>query len=107
MNRYWLSFDLGIDGDYDSLYRWLDGIGAVECGDGFCSFLLATPNFDPPTAVLAIMRENHVNLRKRDRIYLIWRKPEGGVKGKFITGLRRRAPWSGYAVGPEGEESEG
>jgi hypothetical protein len=38
--RFWLSYDLGIDGDYDGLYGWLDRIKAIECGDGLASFAL-------------------------------------------------------------------
>ena len=30
----WLSFDLGVKGDYESLYAWLDNHEAIECGDG-------------------------------------------------------------------------
>jgi hypothetical protein len=38
MTRYWLSFDLGLQGDYDSLYAWLDKQGAQECGDSVATF---------------------------------------------------------------------
>ncbi len=31
----WLSYDLGIQGDYPSLYEWLDKHQAKECGDNF------------------------------------------------------------------------
>ena len=29
----WLSYDLGVDGDYENLYAWLDHKEAKECGD--------------------------------------------------------------------------
>lgn len=29
----WISYDLGVRGDYESLYSWLDAHGAKECGD--------------------------------------------------------------------------
>jgi hypothetical protein len=29
----WLSYDLGIRGDYKGLYEWLDNHEAKECGD--------------------------------------------------------------------------
>jgi hypothetical protein len=38
MTRYWLSFDLGLQGDYDNLYAWLDKQGAQECGDSVATF---------------------------------------------------------------------
>ena len=28
----WISYDLGVNGDYESLYSWLDIQGAKECG---------------------------------------------------------------------------
>ncbi len=31
----WLSFDLGVRGDYKGLYHWLDQHDAKECGDSF------------------------------------------------------------------------
>lgn len=34
----WISYDLGIGGDYDGLYRWLANHKAVECGDGLAFF---------------------------------------------------------------------
>ena len=36
--RYWLSFDLGLRGNYDSLYEWLDRQEAQECGDSIATF---------------------------------------------------------------------
>ena len=34
----WLSYDLGIRGDYESLYAWLDQHNAKECGDSLAFF---------------------------------------------------------------------
>ncbi|MBK8883947.1 MAG: hypothetical protein IPN67_16675 [Bacteroidales bacterium] len=34
----WISYDLGIKGDYPGLYRWLDSQKAKECGNS-CAFL--------------------------------------------------------------------
>jgi hypothetical protein len=36
----WLSFDLGVRGDYEGLYEFLDTHGAKECGDslGFMNY---------------------------------------------------------------------
>lgn len=102
---FWLTYDLGIDGDYDSLFTWLDELGAVECGDGACSFKLEVGSKEPPAAVTTALRKNKVKLRPKDRIYLIWRSETGSVKGRFIAGNRRRAPWAGYAV-ESSEETE-
>ncbi len=95
-NVFWLTYDLGIDGDFDGLYAWLDEIGAKECGDSACYFEFDPGRVDPPKAILAAVRK-HAKLRSRDRIYLIWLK-DGKTTGRFIAGSRRRAPWAGYAV---------
>ena len=41
--RIWLSFDLGIKGDYESLYKWLDARKARECGDSVAYFTFEYP----------------------------------------------------------------
>jgi hypothetical protein len=41
--RIWLSFDLGIKGDYQSLYKWLDARKARECGDSVAYFTFEYP----------------------------------------------------------------
>ena len=33
INTVWISYDLGIRGDYEGLYAWLDSHRAKECGD--------------------------------------------------------------------------
>ena len=96
--QFWLSYDLGIDGDYDNLYKWLDEIGARECGDGLCSFKLDVSDEEPAGAVLRAIKNRKVKLRSKDRLYLIWRTREKLVSGKFIHGSRRNGPWTGYAV---------
>ncbi len=98
VKQFWLSYDLGIDGDYDNLYRWLDEIGARECGDGLCSFKLDVGNLEASEAVLQTIKKRKVKLRNKDRLYLIWRKPNTFVTGKFIYGQRKNGPWTGYAV---------
>ena len=37
--RYWISYDLGLRGNYDQLYAWLDQNNARECGDSVATFL--------------------------------------------------------------------
>jgi hypothetical protein len=103
--RFWLTYDLGIDGDYDGLYALLDELEAVECGDSACSFELDPRKKEPPAAVLAEVRR-HAKLRTKDRIYLLWRKNDGSITGRFIAGKRRRSPWAGYAVESSGESED-
>jgi len=100
----WISFDLGVKGDYEGLYSWLDTCGAKECGTG-----TAALHFEWRSDFLAELKEDlggNVELSKHDRVYVIWR--EGAkMKGRFIFGQRKAAPWSGYGVQqPQGDEEE-
>jgi hypothetical protein len=106
-NRVWISFDLGVDGDYEGIYRWLDRRGAVECGDSCASLL-----WDQQAGVVeqAVKRDlkRSVKLRNRDRVYIIFQDHQGKYKGKFIFGGRKKsAPWAGYAMSGESAVDEG
>jgi hypothetical protein len=92
----WLSYDLGVKGDYESLYSWLDNHGAKECGDG-----VAVLNYEfksDPTEDLKRDLEKSVDFAKRDRIYvvLLEERKERKIKGRFLIGSRKAAPWAGY-----------
>ncbi len=92
----WLSYDLGIRGDYDGLYTWLDGLGAQECGDS-----LALVRYEHDGDILEELRddlEEELTLTKRTRIYVVYTDPASKrAKGRFLFGGRRSAPWSGFA----------
>jgi hypothetical protein len=88
---YWLSYDLGIRGNYNELYNWLDAQDASECGESVATFRSSlTPD--------EIKNELEHVVGKDARIYLIWRTEQGATKGRFIFGRRKRKPpWFGYA----------
>jgi hypothetical protein len=90
----WISYDLGIKGDYENLYYWLDSHKARECGD---SFAYVSYNYKEDI-VKEIQEElkSKVTIREKDRIYLIFPKKDKWV-GRFIFGGRKVAPWEGYA----------
>ncbi|MGO9257700.1 MAG: hypothetical protein ACLQU1_15515 [Bryobacteraceae bacterium] len=98
----WVSFDLGIRGDYEGLYAWLDSHKAIECGDS-----LACLWYEHPGDLVQDMTRDlnaSVNLdAKRSRIYVV-RLVEDKMKGSFIFGRRRTAPWAGFAA--TGEQVE-
>lgn len=93
--RYWLSFDLGLKGNYEQLYEWLDTMKANECGDFMATFLTDKTS-------VAIKDELIRILDDKARIYLI----EYNKGGRFTIGLRKRAPWAGYAPGTQTSEIE-
>jgi hypothetical protein len=103
----WFSFDLGVQGDYEGLYAWLDGNEAIECGDSlaFLNYRYSGPLLDSLTSDL----RKSVSITNRTRIYVIYRDRDSKkMKGTFILGGRRAAPWSGFAVAagtPASEEA--
>lgn len=102
-NKYWLSYDLGFGGDYEGLYNWLDKIGAIECGDNL-AFINAEYKGDPLKAIRKEIGQ-FVKLDEKSRFYIIYKDTHSGeVKGKFLIGRRKRAPWWGYS--PAGIENQ-
>ncbi len=97
--RVWLSYDLGVGGDYEGLYTFLDTLGAKECGDSLAFFEYEYKS-DLGRELKDEIREK-VNLNKNDRVYIIatYYTQEGNKKflAKFLYGKRKRPPWQGYA----------
>lgn len=103
----WISFDLGIRGDYEGMYAWLDDHGAKECGDG-----VACLRFDHDDscsgsfeASLKAELQERVELDKRSRIYVV-RKSGPKVKGRFLFGKRKGSPWYGFGSHDEQDEDD-
>jgi hypothetical protein len=92
----WISYDLGVRGEYEGLYAWLDAHDARECGDS-----LAVLTYHHDGTLLDKLKadlKRHVTTDKRTRIYVIYRdQATGKNKGRFILGGRRAAIWTGYA----------
>ena len=97
---FWLSYDLGLKGDYHGMYEWLDTYEARESGDSMAVFkYVCNKNF-----ILEITKDlkKDVDFNNGDRVYLIWLDDKDKrVKGRFIIGKRKRAPWEGYALGED------
>lgn len=101
----WLSFDLGVRGDYENLYGWLDSHAAKECGDSVAVFRYAWK--EDLARELEAELSKAVKFDKRTRVYLIYRdrKMEKN-RGKFIVGGRRASAWEGYRQEPSGDIDE-
>jgi len=93
----WLSFDLGVKGDYEGIYAWLARLGAKECGENLAYFLYE--HSGDLRQEIAQDLEASLDLDPlKSRIYLIWKNTKGKVIGTFIFGRRRIPPWAGYAA---------
>lgn len=118
--RYWISYDLGLRGNYDQLYAWLDKHSARECGDSVATFLSKKTRAEIVKDLAAVLNLSGAQratgaqraaallygetpIGQSPRIYIITMK-EGG---KFVFGRRKPAPWTGYAqVLDSGEERD-
>lgn len=92
----WLSFDLGIQGDYEGLYEWLGTWGAEECGDSLAFFHYPYKT-DLVRELTKDIKED-VRLTGRARLYLIYKDEASQLKGRFLVGGRRRPAWAEYAL---------
>lgn len=104
----WLSYDLGLKGDYTGLYTWLDGLGAKECGDSVAFFLVKEYKGVAIKETLKQEIPKHVKLNPTDRIYIVYKDYDSGQAiGSYIFGGRKRSPWDGYATGKANEDDSG
>jgi len=99
----WLSYDLGVMGDYPGLYKWLDNKNAVECGKSVAFFNESVPDSTSDEQFLQILEKDikdNVQVKPGNRFYIVWqRKGENGkrvMRGSFIMGKRMASPWEGY-----------
>ena len=97
----WISYDLGIGGDYESLYAWLDNNHAIECGDGLACLKISITKDDDDELINRVKQEifDNVKIDNKSRIYIIRRVADNSytkVSGKFIYGKRKGNPWDGY-----------
>lgn len=109
VRNIWISYDLGIQGDYNHMYAWLDNHQAIECGDSMAFIELKIPHEMNDEEFVEYLRtdlEKSISFKPGDRVYLIRRLMKQKIaNGKFIIGKRKANPWEGYGDG-NGDESE-
>lgn len=101
-----MSYDLGVQGDYPHLYEWLDDLGAVECGNSVAYFKFECSSLENLIDELKINLIGKVSLKPQNRIYVVFRKDEATLAGRFIFGKRKANPWEGYSKNGETAEDE-
>lgn len=109
----WLSYDLGLKGNYSALFTFLDNNEAIDCGNGLAYFKYDNKNLLKSEEVIEKLKKELKELispSTNDRIYVIWRDDDkllAGVKGKFLFGNRKTPAWNGYSTrGGNFEEEE-
>lgn len=103
---YWLSYDLGVGGDYQHLYQWLDDKEAKPCGDSVAFFYYQYKTTDPDKELLDDISKT-VKLEPGNILYVVRKKEDAeNYYGSFIYGKRRSAPWVGYGTKPNDSEDK-
>lgn len=109
----WLSYDLGVGGDYRNLYAWLDDHGAINCGTNVAFVKLNLDNgVSDEELKKAIVNDisKHVKLQPGNKLYVVRSfssDDEMGTKGSFVYGKRSANPWEGYGTSTLITEEEG
>ena len=103
-NTLWITFDLGVGGDYKGLYSWLDAHDAEECGES-----VAVLTYQCEGSIPDKLREDlkkSISIDRQTSIYVIYREPATSEnKGIFLFGGRKASVWTGYS-GSEREADE-
>ena len=97
----WMSYDLGVSGDYEGLYAWLDDHNAKECGNSVAWFSFSHEGDTMESLIESLKAEieSVVSLNRRSRIYVIYVDVDDDkTRGRFIIGGRKSAPWDGFGM---------
>ncbi|GAA0734277.1 hypothetical protein GCM10009430_49260 [Aquimarina litoralis] len=104
-----INYDLGLKGDYESLYSFLDNKDAVDCGNSSGAFEFnfiggSELSHEDKIEQVKTEIESHVSLSKGDRVYIIVHDKNGQPRGTFIFGHRQRPIWEGYGTKTEDDD---
>ena len=102
--RIWLSFDLGVRGDFEGIYQFLDAHEAKDCGDSLATFWYEYKK--DLVGELTKELKAGVSFDKKSRVYLIFLGPDGKQVGKFVIGRRKSPPWVGYGPATADQEED-
>ena len=106
-----LSYDLGIQGDYNHMYAWLDNHSAIECGDSFAYVKYSIPKEVDDDTFLGVLKNDlmkSVSFKPGDRVYVVrYSSEKDTYMGRFIIGKRKAAPWEGYGDSGADDKEDG
>ncbi len=107
----WLTYDLGVGGDYQGLYAWLDNHMAIECGNNLAFFKYEWDIAEDAQSIERLLQDlsDNVELVPGNRLYLIrpkYKKDKEITAGSFIYGRRKASPWEGFGSRSSDETEE-
>ncbi len=90
----WITFDLGVHGDYKGLYAWLDAHEANGCGESV-AVLTYRCEGSIPDRIREELRKR-IGIDDQTSVYVIYRDPTTNEnRGAFIFGERKAPVWNG------------
>jgi hypothetical protein len=97
----WFTYDLGVGGDFQSMYAWLDDHEAIECGNNVAflkyKYSDAIKSDKALDEILIKELNGKIKFNPTNRIYIIRKSLEKGKTiGSYIIGKRKANPWEGY-----------
>lgn len=110
----WLTYDMGVGGDFQGIYSWLDDNNAIECGNNNAFFKYSYPdNIQTDKEFVDFMKadlESKIEFKPGNRIYIIRKALDSDrnskAMGRFIIGKRKANPWEGYGTKTENSIDE-
>ena len=82
----WISYDLGKNGDFANMYRWLKGYEALECGNSTAQIWYSKGRGKKLVPSLRKEIEEAINVNKDTRIYIIYRGAKNTLHEKWLIG---------------------
>ena len=110
----WLTYDMGVGGDFQGIYSWLDDYEAIECGNNNAFFKYSYPDKiqtdEDFVEHLKKELESKINFIPGNRIYIIRKsidsEKNGKTTGSFILGKRKANSWEGFGTKTENSIDE-
>lgn len=102
----WLTYDLGVGGDFQKLYSWLDDHEAIECGNNVAYIKYRYPDkITTDSEFVTHLKkelEKRIEIKPTNRIYIIRKSlDKGSTSGIFVFGKRKASPWEGFGSNTE------
>ena len=87
---------MGVGGDYENLYQWLDDHKAKLCSNGTACFNYDFPENADGDEMLKKDLLQKISTKPGNILYLVRKNNEQNVVGSFLYGKRQAAPWVGF-----------